>query len=64
MLSIGWSWMPRFMGRGFGCGRSDLTAIRPIDVLMKVGFHAALWGRRLFPPPITICQMNSSPDAS
>jgi len=51
MLSIGWSWMPRFMGRGFGCGRSDLTAIRPIDVLMKVGFHAALWGRRLFPSP-------------
>jgi len=39
------------MGRGFGCGRSDLTAIRPIDVLMKVGFHAALWGRRLFPSP-------------
>ena len=50
MLSIGWSWMPRFMGRGFGCGRSDLTAIRPIDVLMKVGFHAAV-GAEAIPSP-------------
>ena len=34
-------------------GRSDLTAIKTqdINVLMKVSFHAALWGRRLFPSP-------------
>ena len=52
MLTINWRKMPR-LERGFGLGRSDLTAIKTqdINVLMKVSFHAALWGRRLFPSP-------------